>query len=135
MTDFHKRKTLLSQKRLQRFFSCYSIFAGQWLFSLNLRDLPRRGGDYPYSRIAHIVQQRVKLPPLGILPSGLLQKELVYFFLDMSTYFYQLAKIIRFIFKKQLRVIRLDVYNYTDRGPLMEDTINGGEHIGTDSDM
>ena len=74
MTDFHKRKTLQSQKRLQRFFSRYSILAGQGLFSLtlNLCDLPRRGGDYPYSRIAHIVQQSVKLPPLGILPGGLL---------------------------------------------------------------
>ena len=80
MTDFHKRKTLQSQKRLQRFFSRYSIFAGQWLFTLiltlnlNLCDHPRRGGDYPYSCIAHIVQQCVKLPPLGILPDGLLQK-------------------------------------------------------------
>ena len=37
------------------------------------------------------------------------------FFLDMSTQFYQLAKIIFFIFKKQLEVIRLDVHNYTDR--------------------
>lgn len=31
-----------------------------------------------YSGWAHIVQQCVKLPPLGILPGGLLQKELVY---------------------------------------------------------
>ena len=78
LANFRKRKTLQPQKRLQRFFSRYSILAGQWLFSLNLCDLPRRGGDYPYSRIAHIVQQSVKLPPLGILPGGLFHKELIY---------------------------------------------------------
>ena len=38
------------------------------------------------------------------------------FFLDMSTLFYQLAKIIPKLNKKYLEVIRLDAYNYTDRG-------------------
>ena len=79
LANFRKRKTL-QLKIIATLLSPYSILAGQGLFSLtlNLCDLPRRGGDYPYSRIAHIVQQRVKLPPLGILPGGLLQKELVY---------------------------------------------------------
>ena len=37
------------------------------------------------------------------------------FFLDISTLFYQLAKIIPKLNKKYLEVIRLDAYNYTDR--------------------
>ena len=79
MTDFHKRKTL-QPKRIATLPKSLCNFAGQYLFSLtlNLCDLPRRGGDYPYSRIAHIVQQSVKLPPLGIFPGGLLHKELIY---------------------------------------------------------
>ena len=79
LADFRKRKTLQLNK-IATLLSSYSILAGQRLFSLtlNLCDLPRRGGDYPYSFIAHIVQQRVKLPPLGIFPGGLLHKELIY---------------------------------------------------------
>ena len=79
LANFRKRKTL-QLKIIATLLSPYSILAGQGLFSLtlNLCDLPRRSGDYPYSCIAHIVQQGVKLPPLGVLPGGLLQKELVY---------------------------------------------------------
>ena len=75
-----QKKNAAISKKITTLLSLYSIFAGQRLFflTLNLCDLPRRGGDYPYSRIAHIVQQRVKLPPLGILPGGLLHKELIY---------------------------------------------------------
>ena len=77
MTDFHKRKTL-QPKKIATLPKSLCNFAGQCLFSLTLCDLLRRGGDYPYSCIAHIVQQSVKLPPLGIFPGGLLQKELIY---------------------------------------------------------
>ena len=77
MTEFCKRKTLQS-KRIATLPKSLCNFAGQWLFALNLCDIPRRGGNYPYSRIAHIVQQSVKLPPLGILPGGLFHKELIY---------------------------------------------------------
>jgi len=79
LANLRKRKTL-QLKIIATLLSPYSILAGQGLLSLtlNLCDLPRRGGDYPYSRIAHIVQQSVKLPPLGILPGGLFHKELIY---------------------------------------------------------
>ena len=72
--EFPQKKNAATSKKITTLLSLYSIFAGQWLFflTLNLCDLPRCCGDYPYSRIAHIVQQSVKLPPLGIFPGGLL---------------------------------------------------------------
>ena len=72
--DGLSQKKNAATEKIATLLSPYSILAGQRLFplTLNLCDFPRRGGDYPYSRIAHIVQQSVKLPPLGILPGGLL---------------------------------------------------------------
>jgi hypothetical protein len=73
LPNLRKRKTL-QPKRIATFLSPYSFLAGQRLFFFNLCDLPRRGGGYLYFRIAQIVPQCIKLPPLGILPGGLLQK-------------------------------------------------------------
>ena len=77
---FPQKKNAATEKRLQRFFRHYLILAGQCLFflTLNLCNFPRRCGYNPYARIAHIVKQSVKLPPLGILSGGLLHKELIY---------------------------------------------------------
>jgi len=72
LPNFRKRKTLQSQKKITTLSKSCSVLSRTFLFALffDFGNLFCRCGHNPYARIAHIVKERVKLPPLRVLCGG-----------------------------------------------------------------
>ena len=70
--DFAKlpqKKNAAIRKKITTLPKSYSVLSRTFLFALffDFRNLFRRCGHNPYAVIAHIIKERVKLPPLRVL--------------------------------------------------------------------